>query len=512
MKKNFLLILFGGLFVLFTIVSTEVSASPISINNPSFEVDVPEDGGWSSSGGGSGVNSGYITGWNLPGGWGGTFRPTAIPFPGGVPDGLNTAWLNGHTISQLLSETLSQGYNYTLQVYVGNRADLNFSSYGVQLLAGGNLLAQDDNSLSPPDGQFMLSTVTYTAFSDDSYLGLPLEIRLTGGGIQVNFDMVSLDASPTISPNKYFIHADFDKDGDIDASDLAKFSSVYGTFINKTPVNTSWGWDSLPTGYFCDNWENGECTVKRPDYSSTSDRISELKQGIVQPENGTIDETFINASESGAFKFTPEEIVISNLFDSQWHDVLGKNNRFNTVWSPKFPIEKLEVISQVDKRSAPSSTTNNKSYFFSYKQNTISLTDWVDYLTAITCNFSRKIDTLVIYAHGNYSNNEGLLEITGDILHTNDLQNDNDTRNTLMRLKNIMTSNGHILLFSCNTGQDQAFIKELASLSGAYVHANSNLTGHPDDEAPWFNCASNSECTDWQLDLVCPPTGDCYYE
>jgi len=343
----------------------------------------------------------------------------------------------------------------------------------------------------------------------EGILGKYVQVQLNGTNY---LHLAEVQVFGSSSKPAYLSDADFDKDGDVDALDLAKFSSVYGTFINKTPVNTSWSWDSLPTGYFCDNWENGECTVKRPDYSSTSDRISELKQGIVQPENGTIDETFINASESGAFKFTTEEIVISNLFDSHWHDVLGKNNRFNTVWYPNFPIEKLEVISQVDKRSAPSSTTNNKSYFFSYKQNTISLTDWVDYLTAITCNFSRKIDTLVIYAHGNYSNNEGLLEITGDILHTNDLQNDNDTRNTLMRLKNIMTSNGHILLFSCNTGQDQAFIKELASLSGAYVHANSNLTGHPDDEAPWFNCASNSECTDWQLDLVCPPTGDCYYE
>ena len=119
---------------------------------------------------------------------------------------------------------------------------------------------------------------------------------------------------------------------------------------------------------------------------------------------------------------------------------------------------------------------------------------------------------MVIYAHGGYINDEGLLEITDDMLHTNDLLNDTDTRNTLMRLRNIISPNGHILLFSCNTGQDIAFIKELASLAGAYVHANSNLTAHPDDEAPWFNCASNSECADWQLDIVCPPVGDCYYE
>lgn len=310
----------------------------------------------------------------------------------------------------------------------------------------------------------------------------------------------------------YLNAADFDKDGDVDANDLAKFSSVYGTAINKTPVSTPWSWDTLPKGYFCDNWDGERCTEKRPDYSSTSARISLLKSGTEQPENGTSDETFINASASGAFEFTTQEIVISNMFDSKWHDVLLGNSYFNTVWYPNSPIENFEVISQVDERSAPSSTTNDKSYFFSYKQDNINLTEWVDYLQSITCNFTRKIDTLVIYAHGNYINNEGLLKITGDKLYTTDLKNDNPTRNTLMRLKNIMSPNGHILLFSCNTGQDVDFIKELAALSGVYVHANSNITGNPDDEALWFNCASNSDCSDWQLDLVCPPTGDCYYE
>ena len=113
---------------------------------------------------------------------------------------MNVAWLNGPILSQVLSETLSEGYKYTLQVYVGKRADLRFSSYAVQLLAGGNLLAQE-NSLSPKNGQFLLSTVTYTALAGDSYLGLPLEIRLLSGGIQVNFDMVSLDASPVAELN-----------------------------------------------------------------------------------------------------------------------------------------------------------------------------------------------------------------------------------------------------------------------------------------------------------------------
>lgn len=329
---------------------------------------------------------------------------------------------------------------------------------------------------------------------------------------------IEVYGEPITQEPAYLSAGDFDKDGDIDGADLAKFSSVFGTSVNRIPVNSPWTWNTLPVGYFCDNWmpnasdPDRVCTAKRPDYSSTSARIAELQDGEDQVESGTIDETFINASASGAFEFTTGEIVISNIFDSKWHDALRENRYFNTVWYPNFPIENFEVISQVDESSAPSSTTNDKSYFFSYNQDMISLTDWLDYLKTITCNFSRKIDTLVIYAHGGYSNNEGLLKITSDILHTDDLQNDNDIRNTLMRLKDIMAPNGHILLFSCNTGQDQDFIKELASLSGAFVHANSNLTGHPDDEAPWFNCASNSECTDWQLDLVCPPSGDCYYE
>lgn len=309
----------------------------------------------------------------------------------------------------------------------------------------------------------------------------------------------------------YLSAADFDKDGDVDGADLVKFSSLYGTSIKKTPYNSPWTWGTLPIGYFCDNWVDGECTAKRPAYSSISDRITQLKDGEAQAESGTIDETFINASDSGAFEFTTGEIVISNMFDSQWHDALGKNERFNTVWYPNSPIVNFEVISQVDERSAPSTTTNDKSYFFSYNQDLISLTDWIDYLETITCNFSRKIDTLVIYAHGGY-NLEGSLYITSDRLGTDDLLHDIGTRDTLMRLKSIMAPNSHILLFSCNTGQDQLFVKELASLSGSFVHANSNSTGYPDDQAPWFNCASNSDCTDWQLDLVCPPSGDCYYE
>jgi len=264
---------------------------------------------------------------------------------------------------------------------------------------------------------------------------------------------------------------------------------------NATPVITSWSWDSIPLG------DSG--------YSSTYARISNLKNGESQLVSGTIDETFIQASNSGAFQFTTGEIVISNMFDSEWYDLLGVNEHFNSAWYPNDILsDKFEVISQPDKASAPSTTTKTEAYFFSYDESNVLLKDWVDYLENIKLHFKKSIDTLVVYAHGNI----GLLCITDTCISTFDIKNDGSIRDELKRLKNILSPNGHILLFSCNTAQDIDFIKELSLLTGAYVHANSNLTSVPENEAPWFSCASNSDCTDWQLDLVCPPDGNCYYE
>ena len=190
------LIAFGCFIIFLASNCTTALAEEVLINNPSFEEDVPEDGGWMSSGGGAGINNaGFVTGWELPGGWGGSFRPTTIPYPEGIPDGLNVCWLNGPRLSQVLSQTLSGGFRYTLQVHVGKRADLRFSSFSIQLLAGENLLAQTSLP-TPGDGHFTIATVTYTATPGDSFEGLPLKIRLLGGGTQVNFDMVTLDASP----------------------------------------------------------------------------------------------------------------------------------------------------------------------------------------------------------------------------------------------------------------------------------------------------------------------------
>ena len=189
-----------GLLGLVLMVPGLAFATSISISNPSFEADTP-DGSWSS--GGEGQWNGSITGWVSSGG---TFKPATVPYSAGipyvaaVPDGVNVAWSNGGTISQVLADTLQPG-DYTLQAYVGWRGDLpnrgfpNWPGYAVQLYAGGNFLAQE-YYLTPAGGTFDLSTVNYHATGTDPNLGGHLEIMLVTNGVQVNFDQVTLDYVP----------------------------------------------------------------------------------------------------------------------------------------------------------------------------------------------------------------------------------------------------------------------------------------------------------------------------
>jgi len=195
--KKVLLLLLACIFSLFTIASVDSLASPVSINNPSFEADEPDET-WQTANGHYWTD-GLVTDWTVTGDVAGTWRPTNVPYPDGIPDGLNVAFSNGGTISQILTDTLTAGYKYTLQIYVGRRINYTPDAYSVQLLAGGNLLAEDNSVLALEDGRFSIATVTYIALPGDTNLGLPLEIRLSAGSNedlkQVSFDMVSLDAS-----------------------------------------------------------------------------------------------------------------------------------------------------------------------------------------------------------------------------------------------------------------------------------------------------------------------------
>lgn len=149
----------------------------------------------------------------------GVLNPTGTGlYPGGAPQGSNVALVflwrmqtdgipAGY--SQELAHALLPGTHYTLRVEVGNIADLGgasysldgFPGYRVELLAGGAVIAMDDDTLAPPEGQFEESVVEVTTPMSGPEIGLPVSIRLlnlnkASSGIEVNFDDVRLEAAP----------------------------------------------------------------------------------------------------------------------------------------------------------------------------------------------------------------------------------------------------------------------------------------------------------------------------
>ena len=187
--------------LLATVVATLHNCSPargelLVVANASFEDPVLVEDTWTDGD----IPSWVITGteWSA-----GVFRPGPTWFPGGATDGVNTAWSNGKDISQVLPDVLLAGMEYTLQVDIGDHLKNVFPSYRVQLFAGNELLAEDNNSLTPPNGQFVTSTVSYTSLTGNPHLGAALEIRLVNASSspQINWDNVRLDATTVPEPS-----------------------------------------------------------------------------------------------------------------------------------------------------------------------------------------------------------------------------------------------------------------------------------------------------------------------
>ncbi|MCK4305730.1 MAG: PEP-CTERM sorting domain-containing protein [Candidatus Eisenbacteria sp.] len=174
----------------FCVCIGQSSAGVITVVNPSFEDYFLENGAWTHNGVG-------LTGWTVSGsGSVGLFNPLESHFPLGIPDGENTAYSHGLIISQVLSAVLTANNEYVLTVGIGDAGNATFGGYAVQLLAGGTLLAEDDNTLTPLDGGFVESTVSYTALPDNPDLGNALEIKLLALGPETNFDLVQLSQVP----------------------------------------------------------------------------------------------------------------------------------------------------------------------------------------------------------------------------------------------------------------------------------------------------------------------------
>jgi len=220
------------------LASPLASAAPIAIANAGFEADAAANGafvvltpqGWSVYDPSSIIDgASNAVGVIFPN-VGGEY------FPGGAPEGNNAAlvFLAGGQaaeagLQQTLSATLQANTRYTLSVQVGNIAsgtslpgssggagvffDLDgFPGYRIDLMAGGTVLASDDNTLAGaiPEGEFRLSSFDFVTGLVHAQLGEELGIRLVNlkapgtadvPNIEVDFDDVQLTASSVPEPS-----------------------------------------------------------------------------------------------------------------------------------------------------------------------------------------------------------------------------------------------------------------------------------------------------------------------
>ena len=165
--------------------------------------------------------------------WLGTLRPSPPTNFFSVPEGQRVAILYNefgtgnsgeYGLSQTLTTTLQANSRYTLEVQVGNIASgtaLNgqffnldgFPGYRVDLLAGGVVIASDNNSLAGliPEGQWGTSVLNFETTASHLQLGQALGIRLVNlnvidpsapnADLEVDFDQVRLQVTAVPEPS-----------------------------------------------------------------------------------------------------------------------------------------------------------------------------------------------------------------------------------------------------------------------------------------------------------------------
>lgn len=196
------------------------ATTQLLVLNPSFELP--------ATGAGTFITSAPPTSWQAYGNINNGYRAVGVLNPNTttlyldpVPHGNNvgvaflldnpmdqTFYANSEAgLQQTLTETLLPNSEYTLLVDVGNLntdkgpnnqyAFTGFPNYRIDLLAGGQVVASDTNSLKPGEGRFLLSRVSFVTGTQHAQLGRALGIRLvnlnSSVGIEVNFDNVRLE-------------------------------------------------------------------------------------------------------------------------------------------------------------------------------------------------------------------------------------------------------------------------------------------------------------------------------
>jgi hypothetical protein len=193
-------LLAGGLVAGVAAIGTlHAGAAPITVVNPSFEIDSP------------GL---YLTG---PTGWSGS--ASGVTANGGVGNYMlsttaGTQYLEGNTnyapftwsVSQTTGYTASLGDTFTLTVGLGElsgqtQTSSNFAGR-VALLIDGTIVAENTaaDSDTPVPGGFADATITYTATSNDAGGPVGIELLLNTPLSGADFDNVRLNVDPAATP------------------------------------------------------------------------------------------------------------------------------------------------------------------------------------------------------------------------------------------------------------------------------------------------------------------------
>jgi hypothetical protein len=182
---------------LLILVPFSYAQTQIPVVNPSFEQ------GFAASGNGAGGPWSYQTptGWTKSGGGNsGLWQPdTSGCGYKSIPDGTTVVWNDGVTISQDLQQPALASQIYLVTVWVGHRNCEPPNSYTITLLAGTTPLCTWVGSNSTiPVGTFaaQINTCQTTATPPSG----DLTISLSSNGVEVEFDDVSISATPLVAP------------------------------------------------------------------------------------------------------------------------------------------------------------------------------------------------------------------------------------------------------------------------------------------------------------------------
>ena len=192
--------------------------------NPSNEFNFGQPAGWNTIHDPNGIVGNAVGGNGI---FLGMLQPNGMDFfntpaPEGDKVGIlfgfaNTEGAGEYGIEQTLGNVLEANTQYDLSVEVGNIGsgtggagffDLSgFPGYRVDLLAGGVVIAFDNNSLLIPEFAFSTSTVSFSTGAAHAQLGQSLGIRLVSlntqqgtADIEVDFDDVILEATAVAVP------------------------------------------------------------------------------------------------------------------------------------------------------------------------------------------------------------------------------------------------------------------------------------------------------------------------